>query len=579
MVNKVLNKLPSLKNATEEIKIICLYRYISLILTSIFYLAGDFKTSILRKLIVVGCLSLASYILNYLYIKNQTTKNMLKLIIFMEILGNTAVLIPTGGMDSPYMLYSLNTILITVYYFNIYYCFFNILIYFLFLSGVSFFIMNRQYNNVVNVLRSKSNIILIYILVAVLLRLLFILLKKINVQSNELSTINIQLVEANETINDSLQHIMSLYQATYTFKNINNIDKIINLLVKYTKEITKTPIAFYYTFSGKDKGKIEISQDASVNCRNEVLNYLNREYTNFQKSDVPFNIIINNKEYMIINIKSARTIYGMLGIQINCKKNEIMNMENSEQLIFLSNLSIMTFERIKFDEVNERLLITEEQKRIADELHDSTSQKLFGVSCMINSLIYCLGDISEEKVKSELKLARDTLSDVITELRNTIYNLSWNNRSGSAFQLEVINFIKSISELNDIHILFNLTGNENLLCSDMKKAIFRMICEGTGNAVRHGKCSNVVINLSIDKEYTKLMIKDDGVGFNVKDKISKMDIGLGMKNLHNSVFLLNGKITINSYIEKGTVIDIMLPNRICLNDNTKELLYANTQQM
>ena len=46
-----------------------------------------------------------------------------------------------------------------------------------------------------------------------------------------------------------------------------------------------------------------------------------------------------------------------------------------------------------------------------------------------------------------------------------------------------------------------------------------MICEGLSNSVRHGKANNIEIKLNINKERTCLSIKDDGMGFDLKQTL------------------------------------------------------------
>ena len=40
-----------------------------------------------------------------------------------------------------------------------------------------------------------------------------------------------------------------------------------------------------------------------------------------------------------------------------------------------------------------------------------------------------------------------------------------------------------------IRIDYQLTGDETLLSDELKQALYRIICEACGNAVRHGQCS------------------------------------------------------------------------------------------
>lgn len=559
MVNKLLRRFFIIGEDSEEIKVVSLFRYISLILTSIFFFIGDHNTPIVRKVIVIIFMSIASYVLNYLYIVNYSTKDMIKFIIFMEIIGNTMVLVPTGGMSSPYFLYSLNTILIMVYYFNVFYGFLSMLLYIALSMTVSFLLLNKPYSGIENTIVSNSNMLLSYLLISVVSQQLLMLSKKLTAEISKTSSINAQLIEANTMANDSMEHIISLYDTVYSFKNINNKDKLIEILVEYTKRITNTSTSFYFMHSDNDERKMQFNGNLAEATKDKISTNLHKEWKDICKTEAPISMNMDYKEFLIMIIKSPEAVYGAIGIEIDNKINSILYNENINQVKFLSSLGVLTFQRLELESVNERLLIGEEQKRIADELHDITSQRLFGASCMINTLIYKSKDINAEQLVNDLKLVRDILGTSITDLRNTIYNLSRKTTGISVFQSELIKFTEDISKLNNIKVSLNMAGDEYLLNNSVQKSIFRIICEGTGNAVRHGKCNNLVINLTIEMDHVNLILKDDGIGFNVENKISKKNRGLGLKNMVNSVYLMNGKININSQPGEGTTVTILLP--------------------
>lgn len=570
MIKKALSNMQILKGTTEEVKILYLYRYISLAATSIFYLAGNYQITIGKKLIAIGCLSVASVVLNYLYIKNQTTKSTVILLIIIEIVGNMLILIPTGGINSPYIWYSLNTVLVTMYYFDAFYCFLNVIVYLTFTTIISSYIFDD--NKFLHTFLNQSNLFLCYILITAAIQFLFTLTKKLNKQSSNLEETNSQLIEANAMLNESMEHIMSLYQAVYSFKNTSNKGKLIYVLTQHAKEITKTPFAFFCTPIDGGKWDTEISGNSSLEGKEELLTSLKHVWENIRKTDIPVNVQIGNKQCLVVAIKSIRSVYGLLGIEINYREDGIIYMEKESQLKFLSSLSVITFERLELEEINEHLVITQEQKRIADEIHDSTSQRLFAIACMVNTLIKKPERIGFEKPNEELYLIRDSLNKAIKELRETIYDLSWKNKGISAFQSDVENYINDISKLYKVNISLSITGNQDLLYCDVKKTIFSMICESTGNAVRHGKCKNIIINFDIKKDYINLIIQDDGSGFDIKGKIAGKNMGLGIKNISNYVYLLNGEINIDSAEGRGTNISIKLPNKISAPNDQREVV-------
>ena len=153
----------------------------------------------------------------------------------------------------------------------------------------------------------------------------------------------------------------------------------------------------------------------------------------------------------------------------------------------------------------------------------------------------------------------------LQELRNSIYKLSSAKKEERAFQIALKSYLDSISKLNGINIQFNFNGDENLLSLQIKKAINRIIREAAGNAVRHGKCKNLQVELEIGYELVRLKIIDDGIGFEL-DELNPKNSGLGLYNMNSLVNSFKGSIKINSKVGSGTEIEIAISNAGTIDD-------------
>jgi signal transduction histidine kinase len=395
-------------NMKNELRIIFFYRYFSLILTSSFYL---FKGGISNNtIIVVLGLSVAAIILNHIYINSYEETNLLKIAITIETIGNLVILIPTGGLNSPYIWYSLNTVLISSYFLDLPFFLFNLLSYTTILTTMSFFIFDNHQLGFLEFLTENSNLILSYILIILAIQLLSEFLKKIKEESHELKIAYDDLAETNK--------------------------------------------------------------------------------------------------------------------------------------------------------VKKELLIAEEQNRIAGEIHDSVCQQLFHITCKLQALVVNKNISANEYIKNELNIIKDYLIKASKDLRNTIYSIGKNSDESVFLDRNISKIVNEIKNLNGVNIVFE-TNKENIMVSDdVEKALIRILNEGIGNAVRHGKSKNIKIILMVDNRHLILHIKDDGCGFDVENKISLKNDGLGLKNIHKIVKNYGGEIKIESIMNKGTKICVKLPNMI-----------------
>ncbi|GAC1707559.1 MAG: hypothetical protein NVS9B7_20730 [Flavisolibacter sp.] len=73
--------------------------------------------------------------------------------------------------------------------------------------------------------------------------------------------------------------------------------------------------------------------------------------------------------------------------------------------------------------------------------------------------------------------------------------------------------------------------------------------------MKHAKATTVQINLGQTENALELIIQDDGIGFH-PEQVKK---GVGLKNIKNRIYLINGTHTITSEPEKGCIINIKFP--------------------
>jgi len=68
----------------------------------------------------------------------------------------------------------------------------------------------------------------------------------------------------------------------------------------------------------------------------------------------------------------------------------------------------------------------------------------------------------------------------------------------------------------DLHIMENLPA----LSPDVEQAIYRIAQEAVTNTVNHAKAKTIILKLEYTEEKTKLIVQDDGIGFDI-EKTSK----------------------------------------------------------
>lgn len=184
----------------------------------------------------------------------------------------------------------------------------------------------------------------------------------------------------------------------------------------------------------------------------------------------------------------------------------------------------------------------EEQKRIAQDLHDGIGQELTVLKRSLkknnqetNSIDAIINDV--RKVSRELfpvALKKMDLKDAIENL---------------------------CEQLNEDQILFISYEIEypNKLQKDRELQSYRIIQECINNAIKHAEAQAVKIEMNVIFETTlEINIKDNGKGFDV-EKIFNSNSSFGLHTISNRVISLNGELKIDSVPNNGTTINIKIP--------------------
>lgn len=192
-----------------------------------------------------------------------------------------------------------------------------------------------------------------------------------------------------------------------------------------------------------------------------------------------------------------------------------------------------------------------ERKRIASELHDSLGQKLI----LIKNRILSAAPI---RVAPDKKQAHETLvqnvADAIQEIRNISYALR-------PYQLDLLGLTSSIKslveescEVAEIDYNLRIDNIDPFFDNNASINIYRIIQECLNNIVKHAAARKVTVNINLHKHQVKIIISDNGLGFNVH----KIYTGFGLRGIRERLQILKGSMFINAN-STGTRTEFSIP--------------------
>lgn len=259
----------------EESHIILIYRFMSLLITSIFYLLNNTEHEIGRKLFIIGSISISAVILSYLYLKFENSKKSIVVLLIIETVGNSIILIPSGGINSPFIWYSINTILSTAIFLKGVYVWINLSIYLL-NHYIIFYFFTGNIFSIRMLLRDEPNLILSFVMIIALIQAWSIFIKDTKSKNIKLEEVNTQLESSNEMILESMDNIKVLYQSFNNLSNQGDREGVIKLLFEYIKDITKINTMFYYDISSeKNEMYFEGDKELEKSLDRNIKGYLN----------------------------------------------------------------------------------------------------------------------------------------------------------------------------------------------------------------------------------------------------------------------------------------------------------------
>ncbi|GAA4234202.1 sensor histidine kinase [Postechiella marina] len=231
-------------------------------------------------------------------------------------------------------------------------------------------------------------------------------------------------------------------------------------------------------------------------------------------------------------------------------KNNKLVFESEQQLANQEIYNLLLNQQTKLEEG--RLL---ERHRIAEDMHDGILSHLFGTR-MGMGFLDIKGDETTLKQYNafikELQKVEEEIRDVSHELKQDKI-FSKNN-----FETILEQFLDQQSLLGGFNysIVVETPSVFQNIQDTNKVVIYRIIQESVQNIIKHAKAKQITVSFNQKENTLNIAIKDNGIGFNSNKKYQ----GIGLKNIKSRVSKLQGTFNLQSKINKGTTINISIPN-------------------
>jgi len=231
--------------------------------------------------------------------------------------------------------------------------------------------------------------------------------------------------------------------------------------------------------------------------------------------------------------------------------------EDQELIELLAAHAAIAITNARLYEASRELSVLSERNRLALELHDTVSQKLFSLVLTAEAAAVQLGRdtgaaaASVERIKA---LGREALE----ELRALIFELRPPDLARDGLAETLRKHVEVIRPLQDVTIRLELDGDELEPDTGRDREILRIAQEALHNALKHARPSEVTVRLQTREGRLHLEVADNGRGFDPAgpDIRSRR---LGLTSMEERAERMGGALGVHSAPGAGTRITLEAP--------------------
>jgi signal transduction histidine kinase len=230
--------------------------------------------------------------------------------------------------------------------------------------------------------------------------------------------------------------------------------------------------------------------------------------------------------------------------------------DDQELIKLLAAHASIAITNARLYEQSRELSILSERNRLALELHDVVSQKLFSVMLTAEAAATQV-DHDAPAARAQLNRVRDLTKEALDELRSLILGLRPPELERDGFVGTLRKEVEMVARTHGTDVQLEIDPGFAGDGGDRELALLRIAHEALHNAVRHAKAEHVVVRLAGDHDKPVIEVTDDGIGFD-PDAAGIRSLHLGLTSMEERARELDGRLRIDSSPGHGTTVRIEL---------------------
>jgi PAS domain S-box-containing protein len=205
----------------------------------------------------------------------------------------------------------------------------------------------------------------------------------------------------------------------------------------------------------------------------------------------------------------------------------------------------------------------EERERLGHDLHDGILQSLYAIGLSLDAAKTEPSKVSDE-TSAILAQSIDELNSVMREVRTFIKELGIQSHPDVALPTFVLSdslhtMAETLARLHGRKVRVSVARAVASGISQVQHLeILKLVKEALSNSFRHTEAPCVSVSLNRVKGNFRLIVQDNGAGFNLKGQTGQ---GRGLINMAARAKALGGTLSVRSRPAKGTRVVLDLPKK------------------
>jgi signal transduction histidine kinase len=229
------------------------------------------------------------------------------------------------------------------------------------------------------------------------------------------------------------------------------------------------------------------------------------------------------------------------------RDEELLSLFAAHAAIALTNARLAERDR--------ELYVLQERSRLARDLHDAVSQKLFSLRARARAAAV-LATRDQARAAAEMEAVAQLGAEAHAELRAVIDGLAPPDLGEAGLAESLRRYAVLAGRAHGVDVRFT-AADLPVLAEHQDAALYRVAQEALHNALRHSGAAHIGVTLSRRPRRVVLEVADDGTGF-VPDSLGARG-GLGLASMRERAASAGGTLTVRSAPGAGTTIRLSVP--------------------